>query len=98
MYLQGEKVLRAILELGPIVFAVIAILIASKNFKFHKENGRALISSLSIVCSFLLIFAQSSWYVLVVVLNSLEDSVLSNLVWTVFNVLIMLLLILVNKK
>jgi 4-amino-4-deoxy-L-arabinose transferase-like glycosyltransferase len=45
----------------------------------------------------IMIVAQSSWYVLVVVMNSLEDSVYSNYLWTVFNCLIMILIILINK-
>ena len=90
--------LRAILELSPIVVAAIAILVAGKNFRYKHSNGEGIVSVLSIVCAFLLIFAQSSWYVLAVVMQSLEDTLMSNIVWTIFNILTMVLLIVVNRK
>lgn len=85
--------LRAIMELTPIAIAILAILTASRNFKHEKT-----VAMLSMVCAFLLIVAQSSWYVLVVILGKLEQSDFSNLIWTVFNCLVMSLVILVNKK
>lgn len=90
--------LRAILELSPIIFAVIAILVIGSNFKHKHSNGEGVVSILSLVCAFLLIFAQSSWYVLAVVMDSLQDTLMSNIVWTIFNILTMVLLIVVNKK
>lgn len=92
---------RAILELGPIVIAVFTTLAASINFSRASRNNNSsvrLISILSMISALMLIVAQSSWYVLVVIMNRLEDSVYSNYLWTAFNCLIMLLLILVNKQ
>lgn len=85
--------LRAIMELTPIAMAVVAIITASKNFKREKS-----VALLSMVCAFLLIVAQSYWYVAVVVIQTMHETVLSNIVWTIFNCLIMYLVILVNKK
>lgn len=90
--------LRAFLELTPIILAVIAILITSKNYKLNLNKGMGIVPLLSIVCALLLVFAQSSWYVLAVVMNSLEDTIISNIVWTIFNILTMVLLIVINKK
>lgn len=91
---------RAILELGPIVIAVVATLISSFNYIRANKNGKRytrMIAIISMISCIMMIVAQSSWYVLVVVMNSLEDSVYSNYLWTVFNCLIMILVILINK-
>jgi|LakMenEpi03Aug12_release.lakeMendotaPanAssembly.Ray.scaffolds.fasta_scaffold508818_3 hypothetical protein len=91
---------RAILELGPIVIAVFATLTASFNYIRANKAGKRytrMIAMLSMISCIMMIVAQSSWYVLVVVMNSLEDSVYSNYLWTVFNCLIMILIILINK-
>lgn len=98
--LQRENMLRALLELGPIVIAVVATLISSLNYIRANRAGKnytRMIAMLSMVSCIMMIVAQSSWYVLVVVMNSLEDSVYSNYLWTVFNCLIMVLIILINK-
>lgn len=92
--------LRALLELGPIVIAVVATLTSSLNYIRANRAGKnytRMIAMLSMVSCIMMIVAQSSWYVLVVVMNSLEDSVYSNYLWTVFNCLIMVLIILINK-
>lgn len=92
---------RALVELGPIVIAVFTVLASSINFsranRDNKPNVR-LIAILSMISAFMLIVAQSSWYVLVVVMDRLEDSVYSNYLWTAFNCVIMSLLILVNRQ
>lgn len=91
---------RALLELGPIVIAVFATLTSSQNYIRANKAGKRytrMIAILSMVSCIMMIVAQSSWYVLVVVMNSLEDSVYSNYLWTVFNCLIMILIILINK-
>lgn len=91
---------RAILELGPIIIATAATLISSLNYIRANRAGRQytrMIAIISMVSCIMMIVAQSSWYVLVVVMNSLEDSVYSNYLWTAFNCLIMILIILVNK-
>lgn len=98
--LQRENMLRALLELGPIVIAVVATLTSSLNYIRANRAGKnytRMIAMLSMVSCIMMIVAQSSWYVLVVVMNSLEDSVYSNYLWTVFNCLIMVLIILINK-
>jgi hypothetical protein len=91
---------RALLELGPIIIAVFATLTSSLNYIRANRAGKTytrMIAMLSMVSCIMMIVAQSSWYVLVVVMNSLEDSVYSNYLWTVFNCLIMILIILINK-
>lgn len=97
---KRETMFRALLELGPIVIAVFATLTSSLNYIRANKAGKRytrMIAILSMVSCIMMIVAQSSWYVLVVVMNSLEDSVYSNYLWTVFNCLIMILIILINK-
>lgn len=92
---------RALLELGPIVIAVFATLTSSLNYIRANRAGKRytrMIAMLSMAACIMMIIAQSSWYVLVVVMNSLEDSVYSNYLWTAFNCLIMILIILINKR
>ena len=92
---------RALAELTPIVIAVLATLAASTNYSRANRNNNSntrIIAMLSMVSAIMLIVAQSSWYVLVVVMDKLEDSVYANYLWTAFNCLIMSLLILVNKQ
>jgi hypothetical protein len=91
---------QAVVELLPIFFAVATIVVTSINFNnltLCYKDGRV-IGLLSIVSAFLLIFAQSSWFVTVVVHGSTHDAYFSKYVWTVYNLLVMYLIILINKK
>jgi hypothetical protein len=55
-----------------------------------------IINAMSIGSAVLLIVAQTSWYTTSVILNRLEDTVYINTVWTVFNSLVMVLIILIS--
>jgi len=91
---------RALLELFPIAFAVAAIFFASQNYnsEIHRRKNGKTVALLSILSATLLIIAQSSWYVVAVVLNRVEDTDFANYIWTVFNTLTMVIIILSNKR
>ena len=91
---------RAILELFPIVFAVAAIFFSSQNYnnEVHYRKNSKTLALLSILSATLLIIAQSSWYVVAVVLGRVEDTDFANYIWTVFNTITMIIIILSNKR
>ena len=93
--------LRSIFETSPIILAVIALcMIAYKLANSKSRRNRSsdkLITNLSILSAFTLIIAQSSWYVAYVIMNKPEDTDFSNWLWTIFNNVSMLILIIINK-
>lgn len=92
--------LRTFFELMPVFLATVAIIFASVNFnnEHHVRKYSKLISLLSIIAAAILIVAQTSWYVTVVLLDSLQDSTFANYLWTIFNALVMCIIILHNKR
>lgn len=80
-------------ELFPIVLAVIAIITSSIMYGRVRRKSDKIRSILSILCSILLILAQSSWYTAAVVMGKLEDTWFANQIWTIFNTLVMVLII-----
>ncbi len=77
----------------PIILAVIAIVISAKAFHLSRRKADKVRCVLSITIAALLIIAQSSWYITSVILGRVEDTTFANNLWTVFNSLTMLVLI-----
>jgi len=85
--------LNYILQILPIGLAIIAVI--SCSIRFHKDRRKhdRLAMLLSVVSSILLIVAQTSWWVTYAIEGNLMGTVFANHVWTVFNSLIMVCLI-----
>lgn len=77
----------------PIILALIAIVISAKSFHLSRRKADKVRCLLSIIIALLLIIAQSSWYITSVILGKVEDTTFANHLWTVFNTLVMLILI-----
>lgn len=80
-------------ELFPIVLAVVAIITSSIMYGRVRRKADKIRSILSIICAILLIFAQSSWYTAAIVMGQIEDTWFANQIWTIFNILVMVLII-----
>ncbi len=86
-----------ILDTIPILLAIVAIFVSSIKLMNIRRKSDYMICSFSIVASLLLIFAQTSWWVSVVIDNDLAGTDFSNKLWFMFNTLVMLILILNNS-
>ena len=84
----------AFFESLPIILAVIAIVISAKAYHIARRKSDKFRSLMGIVIAFVLIIAQTSWYITSVILGRPEDATFANHLWTVFNSMVMLVLIL----
>jgi hypothetical protein len=86
--------MQKIFEATPILLACYAALICAKQYFNDRRKDHKRVMLLGIICSLLLIIAQTSWYVTYVVQGNLLGTVFSDQLWTVFNSLTMLAFIL----
>lgn len=89
--------LSYIIEAIPVVLAVVASISCSYKYSLEKRSASKHALILGVVCSLLLIIAQTSWIVSSLVTNSLEGTWFANYVWTLFNSLTMVAFILLAK-
>jgi hypothetical protein len=81
-------------ELLPIGLALIAIMMSSIMYTKTRRKYDKVRTLFGMVAAALLIVAQSSWYVAYVIMGDLQDTVFANVIWTLFNCVTMLLIIL----
>lgn len=84
----------AILELLPIALAIVAIFSASLMFKNTRRKHDRIRCIVGIVAAIVMIVAQTSWFTTYVLMGNLEDTSFANALWTIFNTLSMILVIL----
>lgn len=85
--------MRTFFELLPVALAIVAIILSGVMYNRARRKADKVRNILSIICAVLLIIAQTSWYTTAVVMNKLEDTWIANVIWTVFNILTMLTII-----
>lgn len=89
--------IRLIFEMLPIFLAIPAIFMCGYKVLMMRRNHDRTKYILMVVCSVLLVVAQSSWTF--TVLKGLTDGTdIANLVWTLFNSLVMLTFIFSTKR
>lgn len=86
--------MQHIFETLPIILACYSAIICSRQFAKDRRAQNKRVLLLGIVCSLLLIIAQTSWYVSYVVKGSLLGTWFADQIWTLFNILTMLAFIL----
>ncbi len=83
-----------IFEILPIILAVIASISCAIRFSRDRRVHDRLAMLIAIISSILMIVAQTSWWVTYAIDGNLMGTTFANGVWTVFNSLSMLCLIL----
>ena len=81
-------------QILPIILAVIAIISCSYRFSKERRKYDRYAMLLSIISSFIMIIAQTSWWVTYAIEGNLMGTIFANNLWTIFNSLIMVCLIL----
>ena len=87
-------VMETIFEFSPVLLAMIALVMCGRSFKIQRRRFDKFKLMLSVIAALLLIIAQTSWYFSSVINQQLEDTWLANYIWTLFNILAMVLIIL----
>ena len=82
-------------QIVPIFLAVIASISCSIRFARDRRKQDRLAMLVAVVCSILMIVAQTSWWVTYAIEGNLLGTVFANNIWTIFNSLIMICLILI---
>jgi hypothetical protein len=82
------------LELLPVILAAIAIFASARAFKNTTVGIDKVKLCLSMLTASLLIIAQTSWFTASVINGLFEDTSFADNIWTIFNTLAMIVLIL----
>ena len=86
-----------ILEILPIILAIVAIITSARGFKEADTKIGKVGNLLGIICALTLIVAQSSWFTAMFILNQQDDTWIANTIWAVFNSMTMIMVIIFSK-
>ena len=89
--------LKYFLEGLPIVLAIYAILICGGKLVLERRKQSRKILLLSMLSAAFLVVAQTSWFVTYVINGDLLGTVFANNIWSIFNSLSMIIIILISK-
>lgn len=84
---------NAIIEFIPVGLAIVAIYFASGNLAHIRRTRDRVANVLGMVAAIILVVAQSSWYTSAVLEGNLEGTWFANQLWTIFNSLVMIMII-----
>ena len=91
--LRGIRMYNSVIEFIPVGLAIVAIYFASsKVARFHTTREKV-VNVLSVIAAIIMIAAQSSWYVSAVIEGNLAGTWFANQLWTIFNSLVMIIII-----
>lgn len=82
-----------LIELIPVVLGVLAVYFAAGKLVSSRRKTDTIATVLSISSAIIMIAAQSSWYTSAIVENDLEGTWFANQLWTLFNSLSMIIII-----
>lgn len=83
----------AYLEFLPIVLAIVSIFISTSAYLKARRKWDKVRLMLSIIAAIVMIVAQTSWYTTAIIMGKIEDTTFANHLWTLFNTLVMSILI-----
>ena len=86
------------LELLPVALALVAAVKCSRRYSARLPRWERAALALAVVCSFLLMFARSSWWSSTVLQGLTEGTPLASVVWIVFDALTMIIFILLGSQ
>jgi len=89
--------LNYLFQLLPIVLAIIAAISCSYRYTQDRRKYDRWAMLLAVLSSILLIVAQTSWWATYILNNSLQGTELANFIWTAFNSLVMICLIMISR-
>lgn len=77
------------LELVPIGLAIVSVISCTRSLFRERRRVTKVTSGFGLVCSLILIVAQSSWWTSYAINGNIEGTVWANTLWTIFNTLTM---------
>lgn len=90
-------ILHHLFQISPVIFAIIAAVLSSIKFSTDRRKSDRLIMLMTVTASILLIIAQTSWWSTYLIENSLRGTWFANIVWTIFNNLVMVIFIMLSR-
>jgi Na+/phosphate symporter len=76
-------------ELLPVALACVAAVLCARSYSRERRRDHRLTLLIGVVCSVILVIAQTSWFTSYIVLGSNEGAAFANVLWTIFNSLVM---------
>lgn len=83
-------------QLLPVILACIAAITCAHRFNSGRRKQDKIVMALSVTCSLLLIVAQTSWWTTFLIEGNLLGTIFADTIWTIFNSLIMVTLIIIS--
>lgn len=83
-----------LIEFIPVVLGILAVYFAAGKLVTHRRRLDTVATMLSILAAIVMIVAQSSWYTSAIVEQDLQGTWFANQLWTLFNSLAMIIIIL----
>ncbi len=90
---RKTRMYASIIELIPVVLGIVAVYFAAGKLASVRRRADTAVTVLSIIAAILMIVAQSSWYTSAIIERNLEGTWFANQLWTLFNSLVMLIII-----
>jgi len=92
------SIIEITVDLIPVVLAVVAIITLAKSYNQFRRSIDKFIAILASIAASVMLVAQLSWWASNILENRLVDIYFANYLWTVFNVLTMVIFILFARK
>lgn len=88
--------IEAIFDLLPVILAVVAIILMSRRYDLVRRRRDKVVLFLSTVAASIMIVAQLSWWSTYVLKSEMFDFTFANVLWTIFNTLVMIVFIIMS--
>ena len=88
--------IELIFDLLPVGLAVIAIVLMSKRYDKARRYRDKAVLFLSVIAASVMIVAQLSWWSTYVLKSEMFDFGFANILWTIFNSLVMIVFIIMS--
>ena len=82
-------------QLLPVFLALIAAVVCSRHFATHRRRRDRTAMALAVSASVLLVVAQTSWWTTYLIQGDLLGTWFANMIWTIFNTVVMVVFILI---
>lgn len=81
--------IQHVFQLLPVALACISAILCAYRVTGERRRSDRLAMTVAVLCSLLLVVAQTSWWSTYLIEGNLLGTVFANSVWTIFNTLVM---------
>ncbi len=90
--------IESFFRLVPIFLAVIAAILCARRFYSDRRKHDRMVMTLSVMCSIMLILAQTSWWSSSILEGSLKGAWFTNIIWNIYDALVAITFIVLSHR